>query len=96
MLVKSSFKGTKMGKYQIAAILLKLGLLTIFIFNIIIPFGNEFLEIIQQSIDSEIWNIKAILIPIGKILLYFVILTAIEAIIVFAIIFPLAKSELSR
>lgn len=91
MFVKYTFEGNEMRPFFIAGIIVKLAIIAVFIFMVLIPFGGEFLTLLEESLNTSVWDLSELLKPIGMIILYFFILTVIESIIAFLIILPLAR-----
>lgn len=92
MIVKSNYEGEGMAKYSFFAMFVKLAVIASWVFLAVIPFGGEFLDLLQASLNTQVWEVKTLLTPIGEILLYAVAAFIVEFIIAF-ITLKIAMSE---
>ena len=95
MFFKSNYEGKGMFKYALFTILLQIGVLVGWIFLSVIPHGAEFLGILNESLNTQVWELMVLLKPIGQILLYLLGFSLIEIAVGF-FIFWLAKQEVDN
>lgn len=96
MFVKTKFTGTGMWKYMAASILVKIILFIGFIMASI-SYGVECIDHIQSFTNDNIsLDLYFILKQIGWIILNFIIAVILEVVIVFLVIFPIAKAEMNN
>lgn len=94
MIVKTSFKGPGMVKYGVFSIIIKLAIIALWIIFAVIPYGGQFLTMLNESLNTQAWDVIELLKPIGMIFLWFVGAIVVEAVLIFGIIFPAASAEL--
>ena len=84
-----------MVKYGIAALILKLGLWAIWIVYMVIPQGSKFITMLNESLNSHVWDVRALLTPILILILMFGIGALIELFGLIGIMW-VAKREIDR
>lgn len=93
----TKFKTTGVGIwYMVAFFIIRVIALAVFIIDVIIPIGGEFLNLLEGYLNNGGWDLLTLLTPIGWILLYFVLLEASVAFFVFVILYPMVKRRLQR
>ena len=93
MFVKTNFEGGSRAKmFTFIWVILNILVYGIYIINAIIPYGKEFLTILNNSLNTGSWDLFALLTPIGMILLYYIIVQ----IILFVIACILGKNFLNN
>ena len=96
MFTKTNFKGAGMFKYTLGVFILKIILIGAFIATSI-PYIGDIITHIEAVVNTgAALSLMFILKQIGWIFLWLVVTFVVEAIIVFAIILPMAKAELDR
>lgn len=96
MLVKTKFTGAGMTKYMIASLFVKILLIVAFIMSSISN-GTAIVDHIQAVVNNGVdLDLYFALKQLGIVFLKFIGATILEMIIVFLIIFPMAKSEMER
>lgn len=93
MFVKTNFEGGSRAKiFTFIWVILNILVYGIYIINAVIPYGKEFLTILNNSLNTGSWDLFALLTPIGMILLYYIIVQ----IILFVIAYILGKNFLNN
>lgn len=96
MLIKTKFTGASMIKYSIGSMIIKLVLIALCIMSSISN-GTAIIDHIQAVVNNGIdLDLYYALKQLGIIVLKFIGAIVIEVVIVFLIIFPMAKSEMKR
>ena len=96
MFVKSTFKGVGMFKFTMAAFIMKMVILILLIM-VSIPYGIEIINHIQAFVNTDA-NLDLFFVfkQLGWIALNLVFALILEVIIIFAIIMPIAKSQINK
>ena len=85
MFVKIKTTG-KYAKYGIFLLIFKLILIGIYIYSVLIPYGSDFLELLQNSLNIQTWNLFTLFAPIIKMILWIIPLTIVEFIVALMVI----------
>lgn len=93
MIFKSSFKGEGMAKYAVFAWIVKIAVWIAWFYFAVVPYGEKFITLLNESLNNSAWDLKTLLTPILYIFLWFVGLAIAESIVGFGIFF-IAKAEL--
>lgn len=70
----------KLGLAQLIGLVIYLAIL---IFNVFIPFGADFLNLLQVSLDTGVWDVMSLVTPIGYLIGYSMLLTVVYYVIMF-------------
>lgn len=93
MFVKTNFDGGSRAKmFAFIWVILNILIYGVYIIDAVIPYGKEFLTILNNSLNNGSWDLFALLTPIGMILLYYIIVQ----IILFVIAYILGKNFLNN
>lgn len=91
MFVKFNASGAGMLSYVVWFWIIRLSILALYILNAFIPYWKEFIELLQNSLNTGKLDLLSLLTPIFWIIVYYIAKEAIIAFITFAIIMPAAK-----
>lgn len=74
MFVKFKASGEGTSKYVITFLIIKIIFLGLYVFDCLIPFGKDFIMALQDSLNTNKWDLMSLVIPVGWMLLYYFIL----------------------
>ena len=92
--VKFKTTGRKMIKYAVSFWIINALALLFWITIYVIPYGKEFISMLEQSLNNGLWNLSNLFSPFLWVVVSFLILEACIAFITFVFIYPLAKRSL--
>lgn len=78
MMTKLKIKGLNSGKYMLIYYLFTILLIVVYTIYAFLPFGKEFLILLQNSLNSHHWELLTLFIPILKMILYAFLLGIVQ------------------
>lgn len=80
-MVKFTASGYGTRKYVLSFWVTKIALLTVYLFNVLVPEGRKFLELLQEMMNTSHWELITLLTPIFWMIVYWMVTEVVMAFI---------------